>query len=85
MVFPYKSHPSTLSLTTHSDDTASIVSPLLPKNPPSPNPLLMNWACGVGKPPADYLELACCIRIDLVEFLPYELTFVPVIRGGSAN
>jgi hypothetical protein len=29
-------------ITAHSDDTASTISPLLPKNSPSPNPLLMN-------------------------------------------
>ncbi|MDP6913957.1 MAG: hypothetical protein QGF29_02520, partial [Verrucomicrobiota bacterium] len=29
-------------------------------------------------PPAAYLELACCIRRALVEFLPSELTLVPV-------
>ena len=29
-------------LTAHLGDTASTISPLLPKNSPSPNPLLMN-------------------------------------------
>jgi hypothetical protein len=28
---------------------------------------------------AAYLELACCIRRALVEFLPSELTLVPVL------